>query len=48
MTYRKLLSWGLIAGLSFNDMRGMAPGLVLDLYIRRREYDYTLNGIQAG
>ena len=48
MTYRKLLSWGLIAGLSFNDMRGMAPGLVLDLYIRRREYDYTLHGIQTG
>jgi len=48
LTYRKLLSWGLIAGLSFNDMRGMAPGLVLDLYIRRREYDYTLHGIQTG
>lgn len=48
MTWRKLISWGLIAGLTYQDMRGMAPGLVLDLFIRRRDYDYTLHGIQRG
>lgn len=43
-----MLSWGLIAGLTYTEMQGMVPGLVLDLYIRRRDYDYLLHGIQRG
>jgi hypothetical protein len=39
-------AWGLIAGLRFNDMLNMAPGLILDLYIYRRNYDDAENGIR--
>ena len=48
MTYRKVLSYGLIAGLTYSEMRGMVPGMVLDLFIRRRDYDYLIHGIQTG
>lgn len=39
MTYRKVVSYGLIAGLRHDEIRDMLPGEVLDLYIYRRDYD---------
>ena len=46
MTWRKVISYGLIAGLQVQDMWDMAPGLILDLYVYRRNYDDMENGIQ--
>lgn len=48
MTYRRICSWGLIAGLTFTEMQDMAPGMVLDLFILRRNYDDVLHGIRRG
>jgi hypothetical protein len=39
MTYRRVISYGLIAGLNRAEMQEMAPGEVLDLFIYRRNYD---------
>ena len=39
MTYRRVISYGLIAGLSYGEMQEMAPGEVLDCFIYRRTYD---------
>ena len=39
MTYRRTVSYGLIAGLRYEEIRDMLPGEVLDLFIYRREYD---------
>ena len=46
MTYRAVLSYGLIAGLSYADMGKMPPGLVCDLYIYRQRYDDQQHGIR--
>ena len=42
------VSWGLVAGLSFEETNRMKPGQVLDLYIYRRNYDDIQNGIMRG
>lgn len=34
-----MLAYGLIAGLTVPDMRHMLPGMVLDLFVYRRQYD---------
>ena len=39
MTYRMAVSYGLIGGLTYKDMRGMKPGMVIDLFVYRRRYD---------
>lgn len=39
MTYRHVISCGLIAGLDRNEMDRMRPGEILDLYVYRRKYD---------
>ena len=36
MTYRKVVSYGLIAGLRYEEIRDKLPGEVLDLFIYRR------------
>lgn len=41
-----MLSYGLIAGLSYETMMDMTPGEILDLFIYRRKYDDALMGIQ--
>ena len=46
MTWRKILGYGLIAGLQPRDMYDMMPGLILDLYIYRRDYDDMEHGIR--
>ena len=39
MTYRRILSCGLIAGLRTEEINRMKPGLVLDLFGYRQAYD---------
>ena len=40
-----VVSWGLIAGLTINDINHMRPGMVMDLFIYRRRYDDQQHGI---
>ena len=39
MTYRRVISCGLIAGLQRNEIDRMRPGEVLDLFYYRQQYD---------
>ena len=39
MTYLRVVSYGLIAGLSKSEIDRMRPGQVLDLYVYRMRYD---------
>jgi len=39
MTYRRIISCGLIAGLRISEIHRMKPGEVLDLYFYRQTYD---------
>ena len=48
MTYRRIVSWGLIAGIRFTEMQDMQPGFIMDAYILRRNYDDMMHGIQRG
>ena len=34
-----VVSWGLIAGLSLDEIHRMKPGAVMDLFLYRRKYD---------
>ena len=44
MTYRRVVSYGLIAGLRREEIDRMRPGEVLDLFDYRLEYDAELAG----
>lgn len=46
MTARKYIGYGLIAGLTLEEVLGSAPGFVADMYIMRRKYDDEQNGIK--
>lgn len=35
----------MIAGLTLADTLASAPGMVMDLYVQRRDYDDQLHGI---
>ena len=48
MTYLRVVSFGLIAGLSLDEMNRMKPGQVLDIFVYRREYDDVMHWIQRG
>ena len=37
---------GLIAGLRYEEMQMMPPGLILDMYIYHRDYDDMEHGIR--
>ena len=41
-----IVSYGLIAGLKYHEMMRMKPGMVLDLFIYRRNYDDQQHGIK--
>lgn len=41
-----MIHYGLTAGLTFSEMRRMAPGLVCDLYVYRMRYDDQQHGIR--
>ena len=42
MTYLRVISYGLIAGLTKNEINRMKPGEVLDLFYYRRKYDQSM------
>lgn len=42
MTYLRVVSYGLIAGLRKYEINRMRPGEVLDLYYYRSKYDQSL------
>lgn len=42
MTYRRVVSYGLIAGLRPEEINRMTPGKVMDLYAYRMEYDLII------
>lgn len=48
MTFRKIVSRGLIAGLTYTEMQEMRPGFVLDCFFQRMEYDDVMHGIKRG
>lgn len=41
-----MISFGLIAGLSYAETRRSAPGLVMDLYMYRLRYEDEQHGIK--
>lgn len=46
MSYRLLLSFGLIAGLPYERCQRSSPGFIEDLYIYRQRYDDQQHGIR--
>lgn len=38
-----VVSWGLIAGLTAEEIHRMRPGAVMDLYLYRRKYDSIMH-----
>lgn len=44
MTYRRVVSCGLIAGLRVDEINRMRPGEVMDLYVYRMKYDGMFSG----
>ena len=40
-----VVSWGLIAGLTLPEINRMRPGVVMDLFLYRRQYDDVQHGI---
>ena len=45
MTFRQIVSYGMIAGLSYQEVMRTPPGMIMDLYLYRREYDDQQHGI---
>lgn len=45
MTKREVVSFGLIAGMTYGEMLRMSPGMIVDLYVYRRRYDDEQHGI---
>ena len=43
-----IVSWGLIAGLTLQEVNRMKPGAVMDLFIYRRNYDDQQHRIVRG
>ena len=39
MTYRRIISCGLIAGFTKSEINRMRPGEVLDYFVYRKQYD---------
>lgn len=39
MTYRQVVSYGMIAGLRLDEIMRTPPGMIIDLYLYRRGYD---------
>jgi len=46
MTYLRVVSYGLIAGLQRDEINRMRPGEVVSLYIYRRNYDRMNMGVR--
>ena len=46
MTYRRLCSYALVAGIPLRDAGRMAPGMICDLFIYRQKYDDEQHGLR--
>lgn len=46
LSWRTASAWGLIAGISLTEQRDMAPGVVMDMFLTRRDYDDQQHGIR--
>ena len=46
MTYLRVVSYGLIAGLQKKEIDRTRPGEVISLYVYRRKYDQETAGIR--
>lgn len=46
MTARKYIGYGLIAGLTLEEILASTPGFVADMYIMRRKYDDEQHGLK--
>lgn len=46
LTWRHVAGWGLIAGISLTEQEHMTPGLVMDLFLSRQDYDDVLHHIK--
>lgn len=46
MTARLILSWALMAGLTYTEALTMRPGMIIDLYIIRRNHEDQRYGIR--
>lgn len=46
VTWRRVTGEGLIAGISVTEQRHLRPGLVVDLYRQRQQYDDEQHGIK--
>ena len=46
MTYLRVVSYGLIAGLQRKEIDRMRPGEIVSLYLYRRQYDNEMIGIR--
>ena len=42
LTYLRVVSYGLIAGLKKDEIDRMRPGNILDLYYYRMQYDHSM------
>ena len=40
------MGYGIVAGLRPDEMMKMAPGVILDMYVYRRDYDDMEHGIR--
>lgn len=45
---RRLISCGLIAGMTMKEIMSAAPGFVMDMYLYRQDYDDVMHDIRRG
>lgn len=48
MTPLRIVHYGLIAGLTYREIKRMNPGAVISLYLHKRDYDDEQHGITRG
>lgn len=46
MRARRVMSCGLIAGMTMTEIRRSAPGMVMDMFLWRQDYDLALHGMK--
>ena len=48
MTYRRIVSWGLIAGITYTEMQDLTPGFLLDEFVMHRQFAENMLGASRG
>lgn len=43
MSYRRLVAFGLIAGMTYTEIHRETPGFILDMYAEKVDYDMQVN-----